>query len=93
MKKLNAPRKELPPHRRETDIVCVLAKLKGKVVRERIRVIEFLRDYDPHNENCISILDFVRGLGCCRLDLTPAEVGTLVEVFASPMRRGYVDYR
>lgn len=93
MKKVNIPRKLEEPHRTETDIVYVLAKLKGKVVRDRIRVMEFLRDYDRNNENVIIKENFVRGLGSCRLGLTPTEVETLVTVFTSPMRHQYVDYK
>lgn len=93
MKKLNAPKPPATPQRNETDIVQVLAKLKGQVVRERIRVIDFLIDYDKNNENCIPRENFIRGLGSCRLTLTPAEMDTLADVFASPMRRQFIDYK
>lgn len=78
--KLNAPRKEKPADRREKDIIQILAKIKGKVVRERIRVMEFLRDFDKCNEQVISREDFTRGLSVCRFDLTNTEVETLLEV-------------
>lgn len=46
MKRLNAEPPKKPPNRQEKDIVQILAKIKGKVVRERIRVLEFMRDFD-----------------------------------------------
>lgn len=93
MKKLNAPKPKRHPTRHEKDIVLILAKIKGKVVRERIRVIEFLRDFDRCNQEMISREDFVRGINCCRFDLTEPEIETLMEVFASPKRRECIDYR
>lgn len=69
-----------PSKREEFDIVLILAKIKGKVVRERIRVMEFLRDFDRCNQQIISREDFARGLSVCRFDLTENEVQTLMEV-------------
>lgn len=80
MQKLNQPRPRPPIDRREKDIVLILAKIKGKVVRERIRVMEFLRDFDRCNEQLIRREDFKRGLSVCRFDLTENEVETLMEV-------------
>ncbi|KAJ3666453.1 hypothetical protein Zmor_001895 [Zophobas morio] len=82
-----------PIPRAEQDIVRILAKIKGKVVKERIRVMEFLRDFDKCNQQVISREDFARGLSVCRFDLTENEMKTLMEVFASPLRRECVDYR
>ncbi|KAK9739812.1 hypothetical protein QE152_g8706, partial [Popillia japonica] len=93
MLKLNQPKPRPPVDRREKDIVLILAKIKGKVVRERIRVMEFLKDFDRCNEQLIRREDFKRGLSVCRFELTENEVETLMEVFASPMRRDCVDYK
>ncbi|PSN41117.1 hypothetical protein C0J52_19046 [Blattella germanica] len=93
IKKLNEEPPPRTPANKETDIVEILAKIKGKVVRERIRVIEFMRDFDRHNQNLITRDDFNRGLDVCRFNLTPVEVNTIMEVFASPLRRDCVDYR
>lgn len=78
--KLNEPKPPKPPSRHEKDIIQILAKIKGKVVRERIRVIEFLQPYDKCNEMVISWENFVRGLSVCQFDLTEVEVETLMEV-------------
>jgi hypothetical protein len=69
-----------PIPRAEQDIVLILAKIKGKVVREGIRVMEFLRDFDRCNQQVISREDFKRGLSVCRFDLTENEIETLMEV-------------
>ncbi|XP_017773462.1 PREDICTED: uncharacterized protein LOC108560438 [Nicrophorus vespilloides] len=93
MEKVNAEKPCKPVDRSEKDIILILAKIKGKVVRERIRVIEFLQDYDLCNQQVISRENFQRGLSNCRFDLSEAEVETLMNVFSSPMRPGCVDYK
>ncbi|XP_069672044.1 uncharacterized protein [Periplaneta americana] len=93
IKRLNEEPPKRTPQSKETNIVEILAKIKGKVVRERIRVIEFMRDFDRHNQCVISRDEFWRGLDACRFNLSPAEVETLMEVFASPFRRECVDYQ
>lgn len=80
MKKINGPRKTKRPDRKDTDIVAILAKIKGKLVREKIRVIEFMCDFDKHNKNIISKEDFKRGLAVCRFDLNDNEIDTLTKV-------------
>ncbi|XP_063635514.1 uncharacterized protein LOC134806157 [Cydia splendana] len=77
----------------ETDIVQILAKIKGKMVREGIRPLDFLQQYDKHNELVIPRADFYRGLASAGLALTPLEMDTLMEVFCAPVRRRYVEYR
>ncbi|XP_050306314.1 uncharacterized protein LOC126743325 [Anthonomus grandis grandis] len=93
MKRLNAEPTKKPPSREEKDIVHIMAKIKGKVVRERIRVLEFLRDFDKCNEQVISRINFHRALITCGFDLTCNEVETLMDVFASPLRRECIDYQ
>lgn len=93
MKKINGPRKPKPVERKDTDIVAILAKIKGKLVREKIRVIEFMSDFDKHNKNIISKEDFKRGLAVCRFDLNDHEIDTLAKVFKSPLQNDFVEYR
>ncbi|XP_044761685.1 uncharacterized protein LOC123318965 isoform X2 [Coccinella septempunctata] len=92
-KAVNAPPPKKPPTRAEKDIVQILAKIKAKVVRDRIRVIEFLRDFDRCNEQVVKREDFKRGLSDCRFGLSENEMDTLMDVFASPLRRECIDYR
>jgi len=42
-KKLNAEKPPSEPHEDETNIVSILAKIKAKVVRERIKVIAIIQ--------------------------------------------------
>lgn len=93
MVKLNAPKTPREADRKEKDIVQILAKIKAKVVRERIRVSEFLKEYDRCNLEIISRSDFKRGLTNSRLELSENEVDTLMDVFGSPKRRECVDYK
>lgn len=80
MKQLNSPKPPKAATRADRDIVRILAKIKGKVVRERVRVLEFLQDFDRCNELAISRENFKRGLSCCRFDLNEAELETLMDV-------------
>ncbi|XP_059054585.1 uncharacterized protein LOC131848677 [Achroia grisella] len=77
---------------RETDIVHILAKIKGKMVREGVRPGDFLRQFDKQKEQVIPRADFYRGLAAAGLSLTPLEMDTLMEVFCAPGRRRYVEY-
>ncbi|KAK9310506.1 hypothetical protein QLX08_000247 [Tetragonisca angustula] len=76
----------------ETNIVLILAKIKAKVVRERIKVIEFMRQYDVHNEHVIKRTEFLRGLDQLRCNLTCTEMGTIMDIFQPPLRPDCVDY-
>ncbi|KAI8421319.1 hypothetical protein MSG28_008347 [Choristoneura fumiferana] len=84
-------RKEQDPL--ETDIVQILAKIKGKMVREGLRPLDFLRQFDKSRELVIPRADFYRGLASAGLSLSPLEMDTLMEVFAAPGRRRYVEYQ
>ncbi|KAK4881782.1 hypothetical protein RN001_005101 [Aquatica leii] len=93
MKKINAPPRPKPTERKEKDIVLILAKIKGKVVQDRVRIMEYLRNFDLHNEEVISKADFKRGIDACRINLTDAEYDTLFEVFGSIKRCNCIDYK
>ncbi|XP_049860981.1 uncharacterized protein LOC126354919 isoform X2 [Schistocerca gregaria] len=80
VKRINAPRPGRKPSSQETNIVEIMAKMKSKVVKNRMRIIEFLRNFDRHNQQCISKANFARGLDPLGLQLTPTEVETLAEV-------------
>lgn len=86
------PRRRTTADPRETDIVQVLAKIKGAMVREGIRPRDFLRQHDSHNELTVPRADFYRALASSGLSLTPTEMDTLMEVFAAPGRRRLVEY-
>lgn len=81
--KMIAVNRECPkrePNRLETDIVQVLTKIKGQAVRKRIRIKEFLKDYDRHNEQCIIESNFRRGLENSNIILTLQEMDLICNV-------------
>lgn len=80
MQKVNAPKKCKPVDRKEHDIILILAKIKGKAVRERIRVLQFLEDFDVCNQQVILKENFKRALSNCRFHLTDTEYETLFKV-------------
>ncbi|XP_072929459.1 uncharacterized protein [Epargyreus clarus] len=88
-----APRRPPPAAAaHHTDIVQILAKIKGKMVREGVRPREFLQQFDPRRELVIPRADFYRGLAAAGLALAPLEMDTLCEVFCAAGRRRYVEY-
>ncbi|XP_066591621.1 EF-hand calcium-binding domain-containing protein 6 [Prorops nasuta] len=78
--------------RDETDLVLILAKIKAKVVREGIKVCEFMRPYDRLNHSIISKSDFIRSLDLLRCNLSVTEMESIVKAFRSPSRSGFVEY-
>ncbi|CAG9864019.1 unnamed protein product [Phyllotreta striolata] len=91
--KLSGDKPRKPPTRQEKDIVVIMAKIKRKVVGERIRVVEFMRGFDKMNSQFITKNEFIRGLSNCRFTLSENEVDTICEVFGSPLRPHCVDYK
>uniref|UniRef100_A0A1Q3FT57 Uncharacterized protein n=1 Tax=Culex tarsalis TaxID=7177 RepID=A0A1Q3FT57_CULTA len=80
------------PHPHERDIVRVLAKVKGQVVRRRLRIVDYMRGFDPLNHHRITCDQFRRGLATASIDLTPTEVCTLARIFKTPLQET-VDYK
>lgn len=64
----------------------------SQVVRERIRVLEFLRDYDKLKSGRILTTLFYRALDLCGFQLTPSEVNVLVNEYRSVKDSSCVDY-
>lgn len=50
------------------------------------KVIEFMRQYDVHNEHVIKRTEFLRGLDQLRCNLSCTEMGTIMDIFQSPLR-------
>lgn len=80
MHRLNAEKKKPEPEIRETNIVHILAKVKGHIVRHRVDALEFLRNYDKHNEFAITRTDFKRSIDSAGFNLTETELETLMDV-------------
>ena len=54
--------------------------LRVQVVKERIRVLEFMRDYDKLRSGRMLKTCFSRALDLCQLGLTKKEVDILTKV-------------
>lgn len=50
------------------------------MVREGLRPLDFLRQFDKSRELVIARADFYRGLASAGLSLSPLEMDTLMEV-------------
>jgi len=74
------------------DIADVMQKIKTKVVKEAVRVYEFMKDYDKLRTGRMLKTSFPRALDLCALGLTASEITTVMEWYASRDHDGYVDY-
>ncbi|XP_015588421.1 uncharacterized protein LOC107264555 [Cephus cinctus] len=89
---INAEKLPAEPTEEETNIVTILAKIKAKIVRERVKVTQFMRPFDTLNKQVISRADFIRGLDQIRCNLTCTEMATIMEVFRAPLRPQFIEY-
>lgn len=55
-----------------------------------MQILEFMRQFDKHNQFVITKLDFIRSLDQLRCSLTTAEVDTITKVFQAPLKYKYV---
>lgn len=90
---INAAKIPKQPADHEKDIVQVLAHVIKIVVRNRIRIVDFMNGYDRHREMCIIEENFRRGLNAAGIFINLSEIDLLCDVFKSPLRNGYVDYK
>ncbi|XP_062506736.1 uncharacterized protein LOC134183259 [Corticium candelabrum] len=70
----------------------LMIKIKTKVSRERIRVLEFMRDYDKLRTGRMLKTAFPRALDLCSFLLTPSEVEALITKYEYPDDPSYVEY-
>ncbi|XP_053698584.1 uncharacterized protein LOC128745534 [Sabethes cyaneus] len=89
---INATGNKTIPHPHECDIVRVLAKVKGQVVRRKLRIIDSMRGFDLLSHFRITADQFERGLSSASIDLAPTEVCTLIKTFKTPLCET-VDYK
>ncbi|KAL4239473.1 hypothetical protein ACF0H5_000288 [Mactra antiquata] len=85
-------RKTLPELNAQKDLEGVLLKVKTKVCRERMRVLEFMRDYDKLRSGRMLKTSFRRALDLCRFELRESEVSILEDRYQSVQDIDYVDY-
>jgi hypothetical protein len=67
-------------HVSQDKIVQVLAQVKGEVVRRRLRLVEFMKQYDKHCHQCILKENFSRALWTLLPNISAADVDLICEV-------------
>eukprot|EP00826_Nyctotherus_ovalis_P059101 TRINITY_DN818_c0_g1_i17.p1 TRINITY_DN818_c0_g1~~TRINITY_DN818_c0_g1_i17.p1 ORF type:complete len:380 (-),score=141.66 TRINITY_DN818_c0_g1_i17:1038-2177(-) len=79
-------------HRNPEGLEDVLALIRKKVKEERIRLSEFLKDFDKLNSGAIATTKFRIGLNMGKIELSNAEFDLLCEHFAAKTP-GKVEWR
>nr|XP_002123656.3 uncharacterized protein LOC100183292 [Ciona intestinalis] len=75
-----------------TDVQTIMNKIKIKVSKERMRVYEFMKDYDKLKTGRILMPNFKRALDLAGLELKESEVKLLSDTFQSPGEPDFCDY-
>ncbi|XP_071953709.1 uncharacterized protein [Antedon mediterranea] len=75
-----------------TDFESIMTKIKTKVSKQRIRVLEFMRDYDKLRTGRMLKTLFQRALDLANLGLLPTEVDVLATVYECPTNPDCVQY-
>lgn len=90
--RLTNSKKTLPELNVAGDFEGVMMKIKTKVSKERLRVLEFIRDYDKLRSGRVLKTSFRRALDLCRFELKESEISILEDKYLSPGYPDYVDY-
>ncbi|KAH7826355.1 putative ef hand family protein [Monocercomonoides exilis] len=84
---MTTERKMLPEFRPETkapSIDVLLERMKLQELRERMRLSEFMKDYDPLRKGLIPRTRFRSALNLAKVELSEREFEMLVEEFSDP---------
>ena len=79
LKELNLVNKGKIKDSGSTAVKEVMNKIKIKVVKERVRVEEFMKDYDKLRTGRLLKTVFPRAIDLCQLGLVKSEVDKLME--------------
>nr|XP_054773761.1 uncharacterized protein LOC129281858 [Lytechinus pictus] len=74
------------------DAESIMEKVKTKVMKERMRVHEFMRNYDKLRTGRMLTENFRRSLDNAGLGLQPSEVDILIRTFQSPSDPKFVEW-
>ncbi|CAK8698532.1 unnamed protein product [Clavelina lepadiformis] len=75
-----------------TDLNAILTKVKSIVSKQRMRLYEFMKDYDKLRTGRIPVANFERALDLAGLGLKESEVKILNAAFHSLSQPGFVEY-
>lgn len=68
----------------------LLSRLRRKVKEQRIRVSDFMRDFDKLRHGNISKDNFRLALNMAKLPLSETEFKLILDNFATPNKQGFV---
>jgi len=74
------------------DLRAIITKIKTKVWKERMRVYEFMKDYDKLKTGRVLETNFRRAVDLANLGLKESEVDILCDTFKSGRDPGFIDY-
>ncbi|KAK7507459.1 hypothetical protein BaRGS_00001394 [Batillaria attramentaria] len=86
-------KKALPELYAEGDLEKILLKIKTKVSKERIRVEDFMKDYDKLRSGRMLKTSFRRAVTLARLDLYESELAMIEDKYQSAHDPDYIDYK
>lgn len=75
-----------------THLDSIIRKIKTKVFKERMRIYEFMRDYDKLRTGRVLVTNFERSLDLAGLELKESEIKILADAFRSYGQPRFVDY-
>ena len=76
----------------ESDFSLLMTKVKAIVARRRMRLYEFMKDYDKLKTGRVLEANFARALDLSGLGLKESEMTMLTQAYRSPLHPGFVDY-
>ncbi|KAK7111168.1 uncharacterized protein [Littorina saxatilis] len=85
-------KKALPELHAQGDLEQILLKIKTKVCKERVRVEDFMRDYDKLRSGKILKTSFRRAVTLARLDLYESELAMIEDKYQS-VDPNYIEYK
>ncbi|BFZ03633.1 hypothetical protein BsWGS_06672 [Bradybaena similaris] len=91
LRKINS-KKAVPEQKPLTDLDSVLLKIKTKVCKERVRIYEFMKDYDKLRSGRMLKNLFRRALNLARVDLLESEIAILEDRYQSGFDVDCVEY-
>ena len=91
LKAINSHKK--PPEFNAVDTLeQVMTKIKAIVIKKRMRIYEFMKDYDKLKTGRVLESNFARALDLAGLGLKESEVHMLIDAYRSLTHPGYIEY-
>lgn len=75
------------------DFDDLISKLRRIVKEQRMRISDFLRDFDKLRSGTITVTQLRKGLTMCKIPLSDTEFNHLLERFSANEKPGFVRWR